>query len=125
MKSVICIIKVEKHAIKCPAFRFVKDNRILFTNKKKYADVYIGDGSEVYIRKKSNHIGHINQDGTNLLNMIHTKDTQFQLRYVNYGKHGHIPLDVSFHLDRKTIIWVPKIPEYEQMTKYHHTPIRF
>lgn len=132
MDSIIYMVRVEYHAIKCPVFKFVREGKILYTAKQKYNDVYIAEGGDIHISKKANHVAHIYQDNVNNFNSINMKDTHFQLKYVNSGAPNHYSLQVTFPFKDKIVNWIPKPPKYDPTTEkyylnfhgeYHHTPI--
>ncbi|KAK8898348.1 hypothetical protein M9Y10_000633 [Tritrichomonas musculus] len=134
MHSVVYQVRVENHTFKCPVFKFVSDKHIIFTAKQKYGDIYIGEGMEIHISKKANHVGHIHQNCSTVapFSTIHARDTHFDLKYVNSGAPNHTSIEVSFPLNGETITWSPRPPKFDPTRnafylnfhgEYHHTPI--
>ncbi|KAK8870944.1 hypothetical protein M9Y10_008857 [Tritrichomonas musculus] len=131
--SIVYQVRVENHTIKCPKFKFVKDNQIIYTAKQKYSNIYIAKGSDIHIRNKANHVAHITQNEFKDFNTVNLQDTHFVVNYVNSGKPGHMSIEVSFPFKDKIVNWVPKPPRFDPPTgkyflnfhgEYHHTPIR-
>lgn len=118
--SVIYYLRFENHTFKCPVFKFVKDNTILFSAKQKYEDIYIAEGNDIHISKKENHVGHITQNDIQKINRVHLRDVDYVIKYVNSGAPEHFSLDVSFPFKNDIISWVPKKPRYDPTTdKYY------
>ena len=37
---------------KCPIFKFVSDNKVIFSAKQKYNELYIAEGADIHIKNK-------------------------------------------------------------------------
>ncbi|KAK8835886.1 hypothetical protein M9Y10_040264 [Tritrichomonas musculus] len=133
MKSVLYLLRVENHTFKCPIFKFVNENRIIFSAKQKYNEIFIGEGDDIHIRKKVKHIGHITQNQGGKYNDVSLRDAQFKLNYVNTAILGHHSIDVSFPFEGDTEHWVPRNPKFDPKENkyylnldgaYHHATLQ-
>lgn len=119
-KSVIYFVRVENHTFKCPIFKFVNNEKIVFTAKQKLNDIFIGKGGEIHIRDKQNHVAHICQHEVDQFNKIHIGNTQFRLKYVNSGQPGRISIEVTFPFNDKNYTMKPKMPKYDFSTSKYY-----
>ena len=118
--SVIYMVRVEDHTFKCPRFKFVHENRILYTAKQKYNEIYIAEGAEIHISKKENHVAHITQNEYRRFNTVTIGNDSFNVMYVNSDVPGHCSLDVSFQFHGKPENWSPRSPRYDPIKdKYY------
>lgn len=117
---VIYTIRVVNHTFKCPTFKFILDNRILFTAKQKYNEIFIAEGDNVHIRKKENHVGHIAQSEKEKNNLISLRDVSIKLNYVNTAILGHYSIDVSFPFEDHTEHWIPRKPKFDPKTNNYY-----
>ena len=133
MKSVLYLLRVENHTFKCPIFKFVNENRIIFSAKQKYNEIFIGEGDDIHIRKRVKHIGHITQNQGGKYNDVSLRDAQFKLNYVNTAILGHHSIDVSFPFEGDTEHWVPRNPKFDPKENkyylnldgaYHHATLQ-
>ncbi|KAK8843596.1 hypothetical protein M9Y10_024654 [Tritrichomonas musculus] len=133
INSVIYVIKIENRALKCPIYRFLSNNKLLFSAKRKYYDVFFVEGEDVHIEKnKEKHIGQIHQH-TDGYNMIRARDWKFKLVYVNSGKPDELSIEVDFPFKGGRVKWTPKIPVFDSSKNkyylnfagnYHRTPMK-
>lgn len=82
-----------------PIFKFVSDYNIVYTAKQKLNNIFIGEGSEIHIRNKENHVARIVQNEIDQLNKIHIGDTHFPLKYIDSGMPHRFSIKVTFPKD--------------------------
>ncbi len=110
---VIYTINVKNHSLKCPTFKFLQKETVLFAAKEKCNDIFVAEGNEVHIGQKEMHIAHILQNPQNLLiNTVYTKHNQFNIRYKKVGPNKY-SIDTSIKIDEKNQSLVPKKPKFD------------
>lgn len=110
--SVIYIVRAEKNVLKGRTYKFIHNDRILYSAKQKYHEIFICDGDCINIRNQQNHVAHIIQKEENHFNLIKIGDVDFNLFYVDSDIPDHLSIDVSFPANRHVISWFPKPPKY-------------
>lgn len=130
--TVVYQITYEKNRFKCPVYKFIIDDKTLYSAKQKFNEIFIAEGDCVHIHDKEKQIGHILRKESTISNTITTKDQVFEVMYNNIRGTACFPMNVSFQFKNRTLNWTTKKPKLNPETgKYslnyqgifNHTPI--
>ncbi|KAK8880817.1 hypothetical protein M9Y10_003509 [Tritrichomonas musculus] len=106
-RSVCYQIKADNPFMKSHRFYLMKDDKIIYMAKRKYDDIYIGEGDEVHIKdkhKENEHSAQIKRDNRGF-NIVKTNDQEFKIKFIRFGEKNS--MKVSFEHKGQKCNWSP------------------
>lgn len=84
--SVCYQVKMEKPIFKCHRYYLIKDNKTLFTAKRKYDKTIIGEGENCHINQsKQPSVAKITRDFRGF-DVVHTNEQDFKINFLKIGQ---------------------------------------
>ena len=129
-KPLVYSLLIELPLLKCPLFRFLYNEKTLFTAKKRDNEVFIAKGDEVHISKKEDHVAYIKQNEASKNNTVSINNMKFTVNYKFFREAFWI--DASFPFKNGIEHLTPVKPKYDKKNKkyifdlsgaYHHKSI--
>ncbi|KAK8895463.1 hypothetical protein M9Y10_023929 [Tritrichomonas musculus] len=129
-KPLVYSLLIELPLLKCPLFRFLYNEKTLFTAKKRDNEVFIAKGDEVHISKKEDHVAYIKQNEASKNNTVSINNMKFTVNYKFFREAFWI--DASFPFKNGVEHLTPVKPKYDKKNKkyifdlsgaYHHKSI--